>query len=296
MIDSKKYGVSFSLKQCRSFNIDPKDTFDWLIGQGWRRFRLMTYWDEHEKVQGSYDFNELDWQLEMVAKAGGVVTLCLGVKQPRWPEYHWPSWTRDLSQDEITAALLLYIEKVITHVKHRKLIVSYQLENEAVLTNFGEHIHIDRRRLRAEFDLVKRIDPTRPIIMSMSNGWGIPLRRPIPDIVGFSLYTIMYKNGRYTPTIQKPWLFRLRAWLIRIIWHRPSFIHELQMEPWGPKAIWEMTTKKQAESMNKSRLAANMTAAQKTNLYPIDLWGAEWWYWHMSQNKNSTLLNLFKKN
>ena len=247
----------------------------------------MTYWDEHQKEQGVYDFTQLDWQLDMVAKAGGVVTLCLGVKQPRWPEYHWPRWTHALAQDEITKALLEYLSSVLEHVKQRKVLVSYQLENEAVLTNFGERIHIDRHRIRAEYDLIKKLDPTRPIIMSMSNGWGIPLRRPIPDIVGLSLYTIMYKNGAYTKTIQKPWLFRVRAWLIRIIWRRPSFIHELQMEPWGPKAIWEMTTKKQAESMDESRLAANMTAAQKTNLYPIDLWGAEWWYWRSLHNQHA---------
>jgi hypothetical protein len=275
MIDAEKYGVSFSLKQCLAFRLDPHACLDWLIAQGWRRFRLMTYWNEHEKAPGAYDFTELDWQLDRIRKARGVVTLCLGVKQPRWPEYHWPEWALLLDPADRTEPLLAYLEKVIEHVKDRKEIVSYQLENEALLTGFGRNIQIDRRRLRKEYDLVKRLDPTRPVIMSTSNGWGIPLRKPRPEIVGFSLYTIMHSKGKYHKTIQKPWLHRLRHTLIR----QPVFIHELQCEPWGPTAIWKMSPKEQATSMNQERIAANIAAAKKIGVYPIDLWGAEWWYW-----------------
>lgn len=278
MINPERYGVSFSLKQCRNLGIDPKRCLDWLLAQGWRRFRLMSYWDEHENVRGNYDFTELDWQLRRIAKAKGVVTLCLGVKQPRWPEYHWPAWALDLSDDERTVALLNYIEHVVMHVRDHAAVISYQLENEALLRGFGENINISRQRLRAEFDLVKRLDPTRPIIMSTSNGWGIPLRAPIPDVVGFSYYSVMYKNGDYRETIQRPWLHRLRRWLIRTIVGRPVFIHELQLEPWGQRAIWEMSPSEQAQSMDAARITANLQAAQTIGAYPIDLWGAEWWY------------------
>lgn len=278
MIDPEKYGVSFSAKQCRNLGIDAHGCLDWLIAQGWRRFRLMSYWNECEKEQGSYDFAELDWQLKRIARAKGFVTLCLGVKQPRWPEYHWPAWALDLTESERTAALLKFLREVVQHVRNHKTIISYQLENEALLRGFGENIHINRRQLRAEFDLVKQLDPAHPIIMSTSNGWGIPLRLPIPDIVGFSYYSIMYKNGGYRQTVQRPWLHRLRQWLISSIWHRPTFIHELQAEPWGPKAIWEMPVAEQARSMDAARIAANITSAQSINVYPIDLWGAEWWY------------------
>lgn len=278
-IDPSRYGVSFSLKQCRNFGVDAEKCFSWLLKCGWRRFRLMTYWDEHEIEQRKYDFSQLDWQLDHVARSGGVVTLCLGVKQPRWPEYHWPTWALKLTPEERTTALLAYIEKVIQHVRDHPEIISYQLENEALLRGFGENIHIDRPRLRTEFALVRMLDPTRPIIMSTSNGWGVPMRRPIADVVGFSLYTIMWQRGRYRRTIQKPWLHRMRALYIRLVLRRPVFTHELQCEPWGPKAIWEMSATEQAKSMNAETIAANITAAKKVKAYPIDLWGAEWWYW-----------------
>jgi hypothetical protein len=92
-IDPTQFGVSFSIKQCRNFELDPKQTLHWLIREaGFRRFRLMSYWNEHEKQPDQYDFTELDWQVKMVAQAGGEITLCLGARQPRWPESHWPDW------------------------------------------------------------------------------------------------------------------------------------------------------------------------------------------------------------
>ncbi|MGZ6005369.1 MAG: hypothetical protein ACXWLH_04430 [Candidatus Saccharimonadales bacterium] len=294
-IDPKKYGVSFSIKQCRNFQIDPKDTLKWLIKDaGFLRFRLMSYWDEHEKSPGQYDFTQLDWQIKMIAKAGGVVTLCLGVRQPRWPENHWPDWAWQLPKEERSEALLKYIETVVNRYKNESCIISYQLENEALLKSFGERPEVDCQRLRQEYHLVKSLDPARPIIMSTSTSWGIPLRKPIPDLVGFSYYQILYndKLKRYTTAFHKPWLDRWRANLIKMIHGKPSFIHELQLEPWGPAAIWKMSLEEQDKSMNIQQIKKNLELAQKTKLYPIDLWGGEWWYWRHTQSDKSLLREL----
>ncbi len=290
------FGVSFSLKQCRGFGLNPKETLGWLINEaGFRRFRLMSYWNEHEKEQGKYNFSELDWQIAMIRKSGGEISLCLGVKQPRWPEYHWPKWTEGLTEKERSERLLAYIDTVVTRYKDETSITSWQLENEALLQNFGVSIHIDRKRLRKEFNLIKRLDPTRPILMSTSNGWGIPLRRPIPDKVGFSYYPIMYKNGAYHKTVQKPWLHRWRKRLIYIVWRRSSFIHELQLEPWGPTAIWKMSIEEQNKSINMKQIKNNITQAKAINAYPIDLWGGEWWYWRLKKGNDSSIWDAVKK-
>jgi hypothetical protein len=284
MIDPDRYGVSFSVKQCRNFGVDARECLQWLLDQGWRRFRLMSYWNEHETVQGSYDFNELDWQIRMIARAGGVVTLCLGVKQPRWPEYHWPKWAWEAPNYTRDAALLMYIQKTVEHYKGQTAIISYQLENEALLKGFGDKIDIDRHRLRQEYNLVHRLDPSRPIIMSTSNGWGVPVRRPRPDMVGFSTYFIIHTNGKYHRTIQTPRLHRLRRRIIQLVLKRPVFIHELQTEPWGPTAIWKMDASEQDKSMSTEQIARNIAAARSIRVYPIDLWGSEWWYWRMKQS------------
>lgn len=294
-IDSTKYGVSFSAKQCRNFDIDQHEALDWLIAQGWRRFRLMSYWNEHEKEQGSYDFTELDDQIERITKADGSITLCLGVKQPRWPEYHWPKWAIDLPETEKTAALLNYISAVVNRYKQQTAIVSYQLENEALLNNFGLNIDINRGRLRAEYKKVQALDPSRPIAMSTSNSWGVPARHPLPASVGFSIYTIMHDARGYRATVQSPWLHRLRRLIIRIILRQSVFIHELQCEPWGPTAIWKMTTEQQNESMPPERIAKNIAWAKRVGAYPIDFWGAEWWYWRWLHG-DRTIWNTVQRN
>ncbi|TAH33862.1 hypothetical protein EYC58_00260 [Candidatus Saccharibacteria bacterium] len=281
MIDPDKYGISFSVKQCRAFGLDPVEALDWLLKQGWRRFRLMSYWDEHEKVQGEFDFAALDKQLEQIAAAGGVVTLCLGARQPRWPENHWPEWAWQADKPHRTISLLHYIQSVMLRYRTNSTIVSYQLENEALLKKFGKRVEVDRKRLRLEYKLVKQLALTKPVIMTTSTSWGIPVRRPRPDIVGFSFYQVLYsaERHRYTTAFHNPWLDRIRAATIRALWRKPSFIHELQLEPWGPQAIWEMSAAEQDKSMNNKQIAINLSKAEQTGLYPIDIWGAEWWYW-----------------
>ena len=249
----------------------------------------MSYWDECEPSLGKHTFKDLDAQIAMVKKAGGEVTLCLGVRQPRWPENHWPNWAWELPKPERDARLLEFIETVVRRYKSESVIKSYQLENEALLTNFGERPDTDRARLRQEFELIRRLDPTTPVIMTTSTSWGIPLRRPIPNIVGFSYYQVLYSNGSYGRSFHRPWLDEIRAGLIRLIHGKPSFIHELQLEPWGPKNIWDMPISEQNKSMSLKQLNENLHQATSTGLYPIDLWGAEWWYWRKTKYKDDSL-------
>lgn len=279
-IDPQKYGVSFSIKQCRNFGIKPQETLRWLIEDaGFRRLRLMSYWNEHEKKQGEYDFTELDWQIKMAEENGCLVSLCLGARQPRWPENHWPDWVWKGPKQWRTEELLAYIKVVVERYKDRDVITSYQLENEALLESFGRRPEVDRKRLRQEFKLIRKLDPDKPIIMTTSTSWGIPFRRPIPDIVGFSYYRILYGGGKYHHAFHFPKLDQLRSLGIKVLHRKPSFIHELQLEPWGPTAIWKMTIPEQDKSMSPAHIHKNVSLARKTGLYPIDLWGGEWWYW-----------------
>lgn len=289
-IDPAQFGVSFSLKQCRSFDIDPAKTLDWLLHDaGFRRFRLMSYWNEHEKQPGKLDFTTLDKQVAAIEKAGGVITLCLGARQPRWPENHWPNWAWQLPKKQRSEALLRYIEAVVTRYKDRKSVISYQLENEALLENFGERPEVDRARLKQEYALVKNLDPAKPIIMTTSTSWGIPIRRPIPDQVGFSYYHTLYNKGGYRTATIQPWIHRLRKNLVKVIHRKPTFIHELQLEPWGPTAIWKMPISEQDKSMSPAHVETNLTLAKKIKAPPIDLWGGEWWYWRITKYSDASI-------
>jgi endo-1,4-beta-mannosidase len=290
VIDPAQLGVSFSVKQCRNFEIDGRAALNWLIHEaGFRRFRLMSYWNEHEVQSGKYDFKTLDWQVKTIAKAGGEITLCLGARQPRWPENHWPDWAWQASYDLRTTALLKYVETVVEKYKNQPAIVSYQLENEALLKNFGEKAEVDRHRLRAEYALVKSLDASRPIIMTTSTSWGIPLRQPIPNCIGFSYYHTLYRNGGYHTSTFFPWVHRLRKTLIKLLHNRPVFIHELQLEPWGPTGIWKMPIAEQDKSMDNAAIARNVKLAQKIKAGPVDIWGGEWWYWRLTEHNDPSI-------
>ncbi len=287
MISADSFGVTFSAKQCRNFNLDADETLQWLIDRGFRRFRLMSYWNEHEKQPGTYDFKALDKQINRIEKSGGVITLCLGARQPRWPENHWPEWAWKADKPVRSAALLAFIEVIVQRYRNRTSIISYQLENEAVLQRWGDKPEVDRDRLNAEYNLVKRIDSSRQIIMTTSTSWGIPAREPIPDSVGFSFYSVIYRDGGYHHSVFYPWVHRLRAWLIWQLLNRRVFIHELQLEPWGPTAIWKMDNDEQSKSMDIPQIHENVRLAKRINAYPIDLWGGEWWYWRYKHGDDS---------
>lgn len=296
IIDSERFGVSFSLKQCRAFNIDPEKALLFLLKDiGFRRFRLMSYWNEHEINEGNYNFAALDEQVELIEKYGGKINLCLGVRQPRWPESHWPDWAINLNENQRQAALSKNIATVVERYKNHDSVVAWQLENEALNRSFGENGDFNRQRLLKEFRLVKRLDSKRPIIMSTSNTWGLPVRKPRPEQFGFTFYQIQHVKDSYSKTIIPWWWYRFRAFLIHVMSGRKSFIHELQAEPWGPKAIWEMSKKEQDKSMDIKQLQKNIQLAKKTNLYPIDLWGGEWWYWRYVKDNDSTVWKAVKE-
>ena len=287
MID-RHFGVSFSIKQCSAFGLDAHETLDWLIkNAGFGRFRMMSYWNEHEKEQGNFDFRELDWQIKAAQKAGAEVTLCLGARQPRWPENHWPDWAWKASKTERSKTLLRYIETVIERYKNYSCITSYQLENEALLEDFGRNSEVDRERLRDEHALVRQLDPSRPIVMTTSTSWGIPVRQPIPDLVGFSFYNVLYRKGAYHRSLFSPLVHKFRRLLIWLLHRKPVFVHELQLEPWGPTAIWKMDNDEQAKSMGPAHIRRNLSLAKRIGVRPIDLWGGEWWYWRLKHGDDS---------
>lgn len=279
------FGVSFSVKYARDLGVDPLACLEALLKDlGARRLRLMSYWDLHQPEAERYDFTLLDQQLALAKKYGASVSLCIGYRQPRYPETHQPAWALDLFRTDKAkwrAALFEYITTVVKRYKHHDSVCEWQLENEALNRNFGINGEFDRVRLSYERDLVLSLDPSRRVCMSTSNTFGIPLRRPRADAYSFSLYRVQYnyKKKQYTWSKMPVFHYKARAFTIRVLLRRPVFIHELQAEPWGPKGTHALSLTEQFKSMNATQFRKNIVFAQKTGLYPVDLWGAEWWYW-----------------
>lgn len=289
-------GASLSPKACKPYDIDPaKVLVEAIDDLEIKRFRLMSYWDDYEQKQGKYDFNQLDELIDICEESGAKVSLCLGMRQPRWPECHIPKWAAELTKSDRDEALLTFIEVVVNRYKDRHHIVSWQLENEAFNRGIGTCTDYDRNRLRREYSLVKELDPERPIIMSTSNSWGLPILGPIPDIFGFSYYLHQWGERGLSKSFRPIWFQKLRARFVKIVWRRPVFCHELQMEPWGPKGNEKLSEDLQDSLMSAEQLKVQMAYAKAIGLSPVDLWGIEWLYWRQTKKGDMARWDTVKK-
>lgn len=283
-----RIGVSFSQKYANELGIDWQETYQAILDDlDVKYIRLMSYWDLHEPAQDKYNFSDLDWQFDQAKLRGTKVSLAIGLRQPRWPECHEPEWAKNLSEPEQIQALQNYIRVVVERYRSHSALESYQLENEVANSLFGICRGFDRQQLTAELQLVKKLDQNHPVIINTSNQSGIPMREPVGDLVGFSVYRKsdipiggrhFYWSFRYVP----PAWHTMRAFLVEQIHDRPVLIHELQAEPWGPKPNRELTTKEQDQTMSPRLLAENLAFARATGIRTIYLWGAEWWYWRLT--------------
>lgn len=292
------YGVSFSSKYARELNIDPQYALSAMLGElKVKHVRLMSYWDEHEQTRGRYDFSELDWQFSKAAEHGAQISLSIGLRQPRWPECHAPEWAKSLNQTERNVVLQKYIDAVVLRYRNSPSLESWQLENEALNTAFGKCTDHDRERIQSEYKRVKQLDPNHPIIMNLSDQHGLPVAQPVPDTYGMSIYRVFYNKLIYRGYITYPtpiWYHRLRKLLVEKIHNKPIIIHELQLEPWGPYSIPEMSVAEQNKSMGTKQMEKNIKFAKKIGVSKTYLWGAEWWYWRKEVLKDNSIWETVK--
>lgn len=297
------YGVTFISNYARYFDLDPQETMLALRDDlGFKRFRLVSYWDEIEKTKGTYDFSDLDWQFDRVQEVNGEVTLAIGLRQPRWPECHAPTWVNPAEKDVWYPELKKFMSAVVERYKDRGVLVSYQLENEYLLGVFGEckPFGSERQRLQEEFDLVKSIDPKTPIIISYANNYfGVSTSKPIADEIGVSVYKRVYDQTVTKDYFEYPfpsWYYSWRAGQQQILTGRSSMLHELQAEPWPPMGVKEASIAEQDKSMDAKRLKERIKYGEETGFRDIDLWGGEWWYWRKVKLNDPSLWETIRAN
>lgn len=283
-VKDPNYGVSFSVKRARELDLDPHAVLTALLDDmKIKNYRLMSYWDEIEGQRGTFDFSELDWQIEQVAKRGGTVSLAIGLRQPRWPECHQPEWAGKLTGNAWKQALYAFMEIVAKRYENNPTVISWQLENEGVNNWFGTCDRADRERLFEEFDLLKSWSK-KPIWMSLSDQHGYPVNQPIPDKFGYSVYRWVWndKTPPFNGYLLYPtpiWYHRLRAVIITATTGKEIFIHELQLEPWGPIDTKYLSVNEQNKSMSTEQIGKSLLFARMIGKKDIYVWGGEWWYW-----------------
>jgi len=298
-------GASFIPAYAQSLGVDPKQAMDELIHDvGVRHFRLVSYWDELEPSEGTYNFSQLDWQFAKAEAAGAKITLSVGLRQPRWPECHMPAWAADKTESQWQPQLEAFMTAVVNRYKHSPALASYQVENEFFLKGFGtcEQIagSMDRQRLVNEFNLVKRLDPAHTAIIARSNNaLGMPVGQPTPDEFGISIYKRVWDSAVTHHYIEYPfpaWFYAFLAGAQKLLTGRDMIVHELQAESWAPhgQALNQISLDEANKSFDAARFKTRVQYGEATGMREIYLWGAEYWYYRLVQQHDPSLWNVAK--
>ncbi|MDB5169803.1 MAG: hypothetical protein JWN82_199 [Candidatus Saccharibacteria bacterium] len=295
-------GASFIPAYASSLGVDPQQTLDGMLNDlHVKHLRLVSYWDQMEPQPGSYDFSQLDWQFAKAEAAGAKITLSVGLRQPRWPECHAPSWV-DTSRPsaEWQPQLEKFMTAVVNRYKHSPALQSYQIENEFFLKGFGICTNFERSRLVSEFNLVKKLDPKHTSIVNRSNNaLGTPMGAPIADEYGVSIYRRVWDatlTHRYLEYPWPAWFYSFMGGIHKITQGRDLMIHEMQAEAWAPHGtVNSISLEEQNKSLDAHRLAGRFEFARDTGLRTVDMWGAEYWYYRQQVLHDPSLVNVARQ-
>ncbi len=295
-------GTTFVAPYARYFGLDAKQTLQAMIDEvGFKQFRLVSYWDEIEKTPGTYDYSDLDWQFQKVEAAGGKISLSIGLRQPRWPECHMPTWAEPLPMTQWEPKLNDFMKMTMERYKNSPALESYQLENEFFLDVFGDCPDHSRDRLVREYEFVQTVDNTKPFIITRSNNaLGFPLGQPRPDEFGVSVYKRVWDKTitkRYFEYPLPAWFYGTLAGGGELFTGKKLIIHELQTEAWLPDTgQFEMndlgSIPEQNKSMNAERLQERLEYGKDSNIKTMYTWGAEWWYWRKVKANDPGMWNV----
>ena len=283
------YGVTFSVAHARGLGLEWKETYGAILDDlGVRHLRLSAYWDEIMPEPNTYDFTDLDWQMNEAGRRGADVVLGVGRKLPRWPECHVPTWARGLSEEDQQQAVLAMLKTVVSRYREHEALLMWQLENEPLLS-FGHCPPEDRDFLRAEESVVRSLDATHLILVTDSgelNSW-LAIAQ-FGDMVGTTMYRTVF-SGRtqrlfHYDYIFPAWMYRLKSRYVKLLTGKEVLVSELQGEPWGAVPFPEMTQEERRASFSPERFAQLRHFVERSQLSPVYWWGVEYWYWEKREH------------
>jgi hypothetical protein len=294
-----RIGATFSATHSRWLGLDAEETLAGVIELGLEPLRLCGYWDQPAE--------DLDWQLDRAAAAGRQVVLTVGMKAPRWPEFHLP---RDHELDlhrggelradlPIAVAALAQVESLVERFRGRSAIAWWQVENEPS-NKSGPHRWWISPELVAQEVAAVRARDDRPVVLTAfghfnrlvdefsghrvcnlealaGRGSGVEpelleLLHP-GDVLGIDVYHSMAQRADLVVHAASPVTY-LDRWRDRSRPHGiECWVTELQAEPWeaNDSTLWDPRSVAPADVAE--RLADVRAAGVETAL----LWGVEYW-------------------
>lgn len=279
------YGMSFNTIYADELGLDWREVYDAILDDlGVRHLRLAAHWPMVEPSPGEYNFEELDYQIARAEEVGADVIFAVGRRLPRWPECHVPEWGTSLAWEDQKVEIREYLEVVIERYKDSPSIIYWQVENEPYLEVFAKEYcnELDEEFLIEEIEIVRELDPTRPILVTDSGNLGLWANAyKHGDAFGTSVYVYFWNPelGQFR-TALPPWFYRFKENVISLFYgDKPTFLIELSAEPWLLEPIVDVDVETQYSRMDVDKIKEILDYARDTRYERQYLWGAEWWYW-----------------
>ncbi|MBI3914146.1 MAG: beta-galactosidase [Chloroflexi bacterium] len=303
-------GTTFSQLQCRYLGLDFRETFWAITNLGLDIVRLCTYWNEIEVDKGEFNFSTIDWIMEKAQEADWQIVLSVGMKTPRWPEFHFPRWVSDkydISRTDIpldslpglAEDALAFTHKVVEHLKQCSKIKYWQVENEALnRAPVAGGRYLSDAFVRREIELVKRLSSLQqgilftfgidPPFAIQSAELMIKPMFPVVDAVGFDVYVKVATGASIIDYVEAspPFWWNVKRWRDFVTSeHKEAWIAEAQAEPWEPNKLVAIE-KRNYPSSDPERAIKLASRLTSLGFDPVLLWGCEHWYWHKRQGNN----------
>lgn len=280
-------GTTYSHRHIQYLALDNEQAFGELLQLRFGLLRLCCYWDEIQPEKNTFDFSKIRYLLEKCEQAGQKVIVTLGMKAPRWPEYYLPTWLNTRAVDTLSEEISSFLTQAINSLKDYTCIKYWQVENEPLDPAGPEKLVIPGRLLKEEVALVKSLDPTREIIVTV---WGNEARQrntlqqigEIGDILGLDLYFTVPFLHKFYRGPKSPLSYYKK---VIADFNKPVWITELQAEPWEHNQL--VATTKITSSMNPDILKQNFEKACALQTEVILFWGYEYWFYKKMQGDSS---------
>ncbi len=304
-------GTTFSQLQCAYLGLDYRTTFRQICQLGFDRIRLCGYWNELEPAAGQFDFTVLDWLLEEADRQKVELVIAIGMKTPRWPEFHFPDWLSDRYDtgqghqpiDQRSPVLVEYtlrfIDAVMNHTKQVAAIRYWQIENEPFTQlEIAGGRFLSYEFVQQEVQQVRQIArPDQQILLTGSimlpfaddPGDEVAFQTCLAaaDVVGFNVYSkVPIGQTRFYLEPQAAFWQTLHHWRLQLRQnHKAAWIAEAQAEPWEPNQL-VATRGIHHPSSSPAQAIALTQQLVELEYNTILLWGCEYWYWHLQQGRS----------
>lgn len=307
-----RVSTTFSIPYCEWLGLDWEDCLQAILELPLHSIRLTIPWDRVEPEKNKWQFTEIEKAISLCAKKNIPVILCLGAKNPRWPELQVPEYVaKKLEKEGIPQSLKdsfgpdlkSYLTKCLKKYGQNGRIRSIQVENEPFEPVGPAQYIVPVNLLKEEVTLAKKLTD-KPIWLTMGAGLTEPAKQArkirftmLKKLVSLPVEAIglnMYQKGYFAQennkivgfnATEESWLIARQLGLVAKAHGCEPFISELQSEPWEAyPSKMNLIDPRANKSFTPEIYLAIMEKASRVGGEEVFLWGLEWQYACKKQN------------